>query len=101
MADMALDDTMDMEYIRFSYRMGGISDDEAYDLSIIDEYGIEERHFITRRTKTCSMCKQQGLHWIDTSNGWRLAEQSGSVHRCSLGTDRMFINKIQQLKRKS
>jgi len=41
MADMALDEVMDMEEMRFEYRSGRMSASEAYDAGIIDEHGAE------------------------------------------------------------
>lgn len=79
-ADMALSETMDMEDLRFEYRMGGMSDFDAYDHGIIDERGAYLRS--TPVTKTCAHCGVTGLNWKSTPSGWRLA--SGSVlHTCA------------------
>lgn len=41
MADMTLDEVMDMEEMRFEYRSGRMNPSEAYDAGIIDEHGAE------------------------------------------------------------
>ena len=41
MADMFLDEVMDYEDLRLDYRSGKITDEEAYDLGLIDELGYE------------------------------------------------------------
>ncbi len=39
MADYFLEEVMDMEYLRLDYRCGRLTDEDAYDLGIIDEHG--------------------------------------------------------------
>lgn len=41
MADDFLNDVIDFENQRFAYHLGQMSDEEAYDLGIIDELGFE------------------------------------------------------------
>lgn len=41
MADDFLDDVMDMEDRRLDYRTGQMSEEEAYELGIVDELGYE------------------------------------------------------------
>jgi len=31
---------------------------------------------------TCRCCGKRDLHWVDTGEGWRLADDEGKVHRC-------------------
>lgn len=95
MADMALSDVMDEEDARTDYRLGFMGKHAAYDRGIIDELGYEfsacgtvtgpsSRGAAPRQaaTKTCSMCKKQGLHWESTEAGWRLFEPEGLIHDC-------------------
>ena len=84
MADMALSETLDMEDLRFEYRMGGMSDQVAYQLGVIDERG--GYHHVpmfsrTPRSMTCRYCGAPGLSWVSTPTGWRLGA-SGAVHSC-------------------
>mgnify|MGYP003428698129 CR=1 FL=1 len=37
--------------------------------------------FSSQQTKTCRYCKKTGLHWEETENGWRLADETG-LHTC-------------------
>lgn len=84
-ADMALNETMDMEDLRFEYRMGGMSDFDAYDHGIIDERGFYQHQpmFSPRSvSKTCRACNATGLSWKSTPSGWRLAS-GGVIHVCA------------------
>lgn len=85
-ADMALSETMDMEDLRFEYRMGGMSDFDAYDHGIIDERGFYQHRPMFGSagpvSKTCRHCGTTGLGWKSTPSGWRLAS-GGVVHRCA------------------
>lgn len=86
MADFALSEVMDMEDLRFSYRMGDIGYQDAYDLGIIDERGFENYrpmfHTPTVTTKQCKHCGETGLHWMKAPTGWRLGDSAGKVHSC-------------------
>jgi hypothetical protein len=38
--------------------------------------------------KSCYYCGQDNLHWIRMDSGkWRLAEEDGCVHSCSVATE--------------
>jgi hypothetical protein len=30
----------------------------------------------------CKFCGKRGFHWIETTNGWRLATMTGRIHSC-------------------
>lgn len=77
-ADMAMHEAMDMEDLRFSYRVGAMSDLIAHDHGIIDELG-----FYPRSTKP-TQCKYCGVKadWKLLSNGkWRL-HNGDTPHTC-------------------
>ena len=88
MADYALDETMDAEDDRFLYRIGGMSDADAYNLGIIDELGFYDHKPMFSSTpkatsKTCKHCGKTGLQWKETVvGGWRLAAKNGKLHVC-------------------
>jgi len=44
MADMAFDDMMDYEDLRWDYRHGLLDAQEAYDMGLIDENGFEDTY---------------------------------------------------------
>lgn len=79
-ADMALSDAMDMDDLRFDYLMGDMSDRDAYEHGILDEWGGFGGSYIPQ-VKMCKYCGKGGLHWMMTKSGWRLADGSG-VHSC-------------------
>lgn len=86
MADYALEQVMDAEDDRFSYRMGGMSDAMAYDLGIIDSRGAESYRPMFKRisvAKQCKHCGLGGLHWKQVGSGWRLASPDGKIHSCA------------------
>jgi hypothetical protein len=80
MADMALDETMTEEDLRLEYRLGGMTDQQAYDIGLIDERGAEYRPF-KKSAKTCRHCLASGLSWLMTDAGWRLSS-NGQIHNC-------------------
>lgn len=80
MADFALDQVMDMEELRLDYRLGHMSDIEAYDNGIIDELGYEVG--TGSPTKNCKHCGQTGLVWKNVLGKWRLGPASGGIHTC-------------------
>lgn len=95
MADYALEQVYDAEDERFAYRMGEMSDQDAYDAGIIDEMGgynhppmfghnTRAHRTIpsTSSSKTCGHCGTTGLRWVDTGHGWRLADSQNKVHSC-------------------
>lgn len=86
MADYALDQTLDMEDLRFDYRRGLLSVEDAYDLGIVDELGYEDRTPMFQpapTTMTCKWCGESNLSWKQVETGWRLADSKGSVHSCT------------------
>lgn len=86
MADYALDQVWDMEDLRFSYRMGDMSTQRAYDLGIVDEMGGEHYVPLFKKAKSPPRCKHCGsmqVKWKQFPDGkWRLTESSGRVHTC-------------------
>jgi hypothetical protein len=58
MADMALDDVMTMEEFRLDYRLGNLSQGDAYDLGIVDELGYEASPKTARKYigNKCPVC---------------------------------------------
>ena len=86
MADFALSETMDAEDDRFSYRMGEMSDQNAYDLGIIDELGGYKHPSMfsgtSARQMRCKYCGAGKLSWLETDRGWRLATLAGDLHSC-------------------
>ena len=84
MADYALEQVEEMEDLRFRYRTGDMSDDEAFELGIINEMGGYEtsghKHSIK---KTCKFCHMNNLYWGLSNNKWRLFE-GDSVHICKV-----------------
>lgn len=86
MADFALDQVMDEEEDRFAYRMGEMSDGEAYDRGIIDELGFSNHPPMFKPAQTlkqCAHCGTNGLHWAEIGTGWRLVTANGDVHTCA------------------
>lgn len=85
-ADMALSETMDMEDLRFEYRIGKMSIFEAYELGIVDEHGAEPYRPMfkpARRPTTCKYCLTQAVRWHNTAElGWRLYNKTGELHTC-------------------
>jgi hypothetical protein len=83
-ADMALQETMIMEGLRFDYRMGFMSDQQAFDEGIIDHLGREEYVPMfrpARKTLSCRHCGSTKVRWQATPAGWRLFDGS-SMHAC-------------------
>lgn len=42
-----------------------------------DEFFVPSQPF-------CKFCKKQNLKWITIDKKWRLAEQSGVIHKCNI-----------------
>ena len=88
MADYALEQVMDAEEDRFRFCSGGMGEQEAYDLGIIDELGYYNhppmfaQPTASRSCKSCKYCGKTKLHWVDTNNGGRLANFDGEIHNC-------------------
>ena len=60
MADMALDDTISMECLRQDYRFGMVSEEQAYDIGIVDEHGHERTAYkkkVVAGAGPCPKCK--------------------------------------------
>jgi hypothetical protein len=79
-ADMALEGVMDHEEARLDFRVGRMGYTQAYDEGIIDELGYEIG--TEARLKTCRHCRTGGLHWVKETRGWRLSNDSGTIHTC-------------------
>ena len=79
MADFALDQVEYYEDRRHAYRIGEISDAEAYEEGILDELGYEIGS--GQRSITCYCCQQSGLHWEKLKGKWRLFD-GNSLHNC-------------------
>lgn len=80
-ADYALEETMNAEDDRLAYRLGDMSQFEAYELGIIDELGYEAgpRMSVPKR---CRHCGATNLHWGQTTIGWRLFSADNTLHEC-------------------
>jgi hypothetical protein len=37
--------------------------------------------------KTCRSCGKRGLYWIQTKEGWKLANKKGELHVCNFTKD--------------
>ena len=86
MADYALDQVMDAEDDRFLYRIGQMSDTEAYDLGIIDELGFyDHKPMFKNRTKQicCKFCNDTNVTWKQFSHGWKLVDPNNIIHTCT------------------
>ena len=85
-ADMALSETMDIEDMRFDYRMGGMSDRVAFELGVIDHEGFYDYRPMFRaspRALACKHCGLQGLLWRKLDSGqWRL-HMGTEAHTCA------------------
>lgn len=81
MADYALEQIETMELLRLRYRIGELSDAEAYDEGIIDELGFEHHSTASVSKVTCRHCGKR-LHWKLHAVGWRTTEADESIHRC-------------------
>ena len=83
-AGYALDEAMDAENDRWLYRLGVMSESDAYELGIVDHHG-RYKHvpmFPRPTSKTCRHCGLSGLSWMQTDGGWRLGA-GGATHACS------------------
>lgn len=82
MADFYNEQVEEMEFQRSNYRAGGMSDIEAYEKGIIDEFGYE--HFdTTNKKKTCRCCQTENLHWASREGKWFLFDDKG-LHKCKV-----------------
>ncbi len=61
------------------YKSGEMNLDEAYDLGILNEMGIEINNGDT--SKTCRCCNKSGLTWGQISGKWLLFD-NGALHDC-------------------
>ncbi len=78
MADFTLEHVEHEENLRFEYRQGRLSTNEAYENGIIDETGCD----ITSQTlKTCRCCNKSGLSWGNYNNKWVLFD-GNAIHQC-------------------
>jgi hypothetical protein len=82
MADYALDQVWDMEDARSDYWAGDITNEEAYDMGIVDEMGGYCGPARSSTPKTCKHCGQHGLRWVTRDDRWRLADNTGKLHVC-------------------
>lgn len=82
-AGYAIDESIDAENDRWLYRQGLMSEQEAFDIGIVDHMGRYQHvpMFPIGTRKTCIHCATSGLSWIRTSKGWRLGV-NGVVHAC-------------------
>ena len=80
MADYALDEVMDFEDDRLSFRTGCMTLEGAYSRGIVNELGgeIGTEGCIT---KICRCCGESGLQWGVHSGKWRLFNGS-NLHVC-------------------
>jgi len=80
MADFYNDQVEEMEFERGNFRMGLMSELEAYEKGIIDEFGYEANAW-TGRTISCRCCKKKNLHWQQHNGKFRLFDGRG-IHKC-------------------
>ena len=90
-AGYALDEAIDAENDRWLYRQGCMSEQEAFDLGIVDHLGRYEhvpmfpRHGTTLR---CKKCGSTDVRWRQQGGKWVLFSlQPGVVHTCELKAD--------------
>lgn len=87
MADFALEHVWEMETLRFDYRMGDMSDHEAYENGIVDEMGgyVGPSYGRKKKPTCCKYCLTQAVKWNKFPDGtWRLQNiGDGKVHTCS------------------
>jgi dCMP deaminase len=96
MADFELERVCEMEERRLSYRMGEVSDGEAYEEGIIDELGYEIGPYSGHtKLKSCRCCGENNLHWEEKDNKWRLFDNKG-IHNCPKNP--LSINPIRNIK---
>jgi len=82
MADFYNDQVEELEFERGNYRMGLMSDIEAYEKGIIDELGFEANAW-TGYVISCRCCKKRGLHWQKINGKFRLFEdKDNKIHKC-------------------
>ena len=82
MADFALEQVQDMEDLRFEWRIGSMSTEEAIECGVLNEQGGYETAGY-KISKTCRCCGQVGLHWDKHNNKWRLFDSKG-LHQCKV-----------------
>lgn len=63
--------------------MGEHADDALWDL--LFGRGSEDPEEDYRRGVTCVDCKEKGLHWVQTPDGWRLFNSDDEKHVCTFG----------------
>lgn len=95
MADMALEEVLDFESDMLDYRLGFMSEYEAYERGVIDERGgmysprpikpfksfRPVNHGVRTATVKCKYCGKPDLRWVETPSGWRLTDEA-IIHRC-------------------
>ena len=79
-ADMARSNAADYEELRLDYRLGAISDLDAFEMGLIDNEGYEPH---SRRTSvtTCRCCGKSNLSWKQVAGKWRLFDGQ-QLHDC-------------------
>ena len=86
-AGYAVDECLQEEDFRLDYRLGFMTEGQAFDRGVIDSWGgLPNRRnpfgSLAPTTYGCKYCKKRGLKWTKTDSGWRLAEMNGSIHSC-------------------
>lgn len=81
MADYFLECVEEEEITRLEYLHGNISDLEAYDMGLVDEWGVLQLPGHQKAT-ACKYCKKKPLYWEETERGWRLFDLEGKMHSC-------------------
>lgn len=54
---------------------------EDYFDPYIDEVEYEENNV------TCKYCGRTGLEWVEVTQGWRLFDADGDIHKCNRNDD--------------
>lgn len=81
-ADYAEEQAFVWEDLVWEYQYGGISDQDAYAMGIIDGEGaVMDYRYGRSQSVTCRCCGKQGLAWGKQRGKWRLYDGQ-HLHAC-------------------
>ncbi len=92
-ADIAIEEMEMYEGLIGDFRNGNMSQNEAYELGIIDELGFELDSIPVIRVvyrRTCKYCGKKGLKWKKYNKTWRLFDEN-VTHRCKEYTSQQKV----------
>lgn len=95
-ADMALENAFDDIEQLEAMQLRRATKEELHEAGHCDDMGVmypvapfpivafsgRMQNMLQITYKTCKACGMQGLSWIKTDAGWRLRDQSGTIHSC-------------------